>query len=158
MNWGGAVEEAQSVAWERGIDISGHRPRQLTPRMTQEADMIIVMTEGHRQRVAVLNPEAGDRTHLLRRIGNELQGRQPVGFRDLDDPIGRPPAAYRKILRTITGELEKGLELILNRAAERRSRIEASRRAEENEPGAGPEYTGAGESGAEQAGAEDEGT
>jgi len=134
VNWGSAVTEAQEVAWEEGIDISAHRPRQITPQMTQEADIIVVMTEGQRQRVALLNPMAADRTHLLRRIGAELAGRQPLGSRDLEDPIGRPLAAYRKTLKTIRGELEKGFDRIVEQASERRRQV-AAQRVTENETG-----------------------
>jgi len=129
VNWGTAVAEARDAAWERGIDISGHRPRQLTARLTHEADIIVVMTEGHRQRVALLNPEAAERTFLLRKIGAELQGRQPIGTRDLDDPIGRPAAAYRRTLKTIQSELERGQAALVEQAADRRLRITEQQRA-----------------------------
>ena len=123
VNWGQAIEESQIAAWEQGIDVSSHRPRQITPQMTQEADIILVMNERHRSRIAVIDPHARERTHIIRKLSAELKGRSVVGRREIEDPYGGPPASYRKVLKTMRNELEGGFEGILERARTRRVSI-----------------------------------
>ncbi|MFC1500153.1 L-threonylcarbamoyladenylate synthase [Candidatus Zixiibacteriota bacterium] len=120
VNWGKATEETQAAAWEKGIDVSSHRPRQITQQMTQEADIILVMNERHRSRIAVIDPLARERTHILRKLSAELKGRSVIGRREIEDPYGGPPASYRKVLKTMWKELEGGFDDILTRARSRR--------------------------------------
>jgi len=123
VNWGMAAEGTQAAAWERGIDLSIHKPRQISPQMTQEADIILVMTERQRNRIAVIDPHARDRTHIIRKLSTELQGNSVVGRRAINDPWGSPPAAYRKVLKMIWNDLEKGFEGTLQRARDRRASL-----------------------------------
>ena len=44
---------------ELGIDLSQHRARQLTKDMIDRADLILTMTEGHRDFIRVMDPEPG---------------------------------------------------------------------------------------------------
>jgi len=120
VNWGRATEESQAAAWNKGIDVSSHRPRQITPQMTQEADIILVMNERHRNRIAVIDPHARERTHIIRKLSAELKGRSVIGRREIDDPYGGPPTSYRKVLKAMWNELEGGFEDILERARSRR--------------------------------------
>jgi L-threonylcarbamoyladenylate synthase len=121
VSFGSAAEDAQAVAWERGIDLSTHRPRQLTPEMTQEADIILVMNERQRRRLGVIDPYARDRTHIVRKLSTELKGGSVVGSREIDDPWGRSPAAHRKVLKMIWNDLEKALDETLQRARQHRA-------------------------------------
>jgi protein-tyrosine-phosphatase len=130
VNWGMATEETQAAAWERGIDLSTHKPRQISPQMTQEADIILVMSERHRNQIAVIDPHARDRTHIIRKLSTELKGNSVVGRREINDPWGSPPAAYRKVLKMIWNDLEKGFEETLQRARDRRASLG------ESDPGA----------------------
>ena len=91
--------------------------------MTQEADIILVMNEHHRSRIAVIDPHARERTHIIRKLSAELKGRSVVGRREIEDPYGGPPASYRKVLKTMRNELEGGFEGILERARTRRVSI-----------------------------------
>jgi len=125
VSWGMATEETQAAAWERSIDISTHKPRQITPQMTQEADIILVMNERHRSRIAVIDPPARERTHIIRKLAAELRGGSVVGRREIDDPWGSPPSAYRKVMKMIWNDLEKGFGETVRRArAHRTSRGE----------------------------------
>ncbi len=128
VSWGSATEDAQSAAWEEGIDISAHRPRQLTPQMTHEADIIIAMSEQHRNRIAIINPEAKQRTFLLKGLAAELKGRRMPGYRKIDDPIGRPHSYYRKVLREMYNELNKSLEAVITQASARRAHMSSEAR------------------------------
>jgi len=129
VSWGSATEGAQSAAWEEGIDISAHHPRQLTPQMTHEADIIITMSEQHRSRIAIIDPEAKQRTYLLKGLATELKGRRMLGYRKIDDPIGRPHSYYRRLLREIHNELNKSLESVITQASARRAHISSEARS-----------------------------
>lgn len=76
---------------ERGLDISAHRARQLTPEMLGEFDLVLVMEEDHRRRVEQMHPPARGRVHRLGRFG---------GF-DVPDPYGGPRAGYQRALELI---------------------------------------------------------
>jgi protein-tyrosine phosphatase len=80
----------------RGIDISGHRARQLTPELLASADVVFVMEEGQRHHVERLSAASRGRVHRLGRAG---------GF-DVPDPYRGPRAAFEEALRLI----ERGLD------------------------------------------------
>ena len=46
---------------ELGIDLSRHKTRQLTQDMIDRADLILTMTEGHRDFIRVMDPVPGIR-------------------------------------------------------------------------------------------------
>jgi tRNA threonylcarbamoyl adenosine modification protein (Sua5/YciO/YrdC/YwlC family) len=129
VNWGQAVEEAQLVAWEDGVDISGHLPRQLTPQMIREADMLITMSERHDRWIEVRGPEARARTHPLKGLNAEFRGKSPRGYREIEDPFGAPERLYRKVFNEMNRELEKSLGAIVERATARRAHAQESLRA-----------------------------
>lgn len=76
---------ARQLAEKDGLDVTHHQARQLTPMMIQEADLILVMTEGQRRAVGKQSPQALGKTLLL---GRWLEGGQG---RDIPDP-------YRKTI------------------------------------------------------------
>lgn len=129
VNWGKAVDEAQSAAWQNGVDISGHLPRQLTPQMIREADMLITMSERHNRWIEARGPEASERTHPLKELDAELRGRSPRGYREIEDPFGAPERLYRKVFNEMKRELEKSLDGIVKRATARRRHALESLRA-----------------------------
>ncbi len=120
VHWGKAVDESQQTAWEHGIDISAHRPLQLTPALAREADLILTMSEYHRNRIAVIAPEARSRTYIIDGLGREWSGRRPSGRREIIDPIGRPLKVYQKVFDEMHEELEANLDGIVERAGARR--------------------------------------
>lgn len=87
--WDGfpATAEAVEAMREIGVDISAHRSRRLTKAMVEEAAVILVMTEGHRQ-ILRRYSDAADKTHLVHGFGAE------EAF-DVADPVGLPVEAYR---------------------------------------------------------------
>jgi protein-tyrosine phosphatase len=81
---------------ERGIDLTAHRARQLTPELASSSDLILVMEERHERAVEQIFPPARGRVHRLGRFG---------GF-DIPDPYGKPRAAFESSLALI----ERGIE------------------------------------------------
>ena len=67
--------EIIAVMEERGIDLSGHESRQLTPDAVTGADLVLTMEREHLREVVVLAPEAWGRTFTFReavRRGGEV--------------------------------------------------------------------------------------
>jgi len=73
---------------ERGIDISAHRARQLTPLLAATSDLILVMESGQERAVLDIAPQARGKVHRIGRFG---------GF-DVPDPHGLPRAAFEDAL------------------------------------------------------------
>ena len=46
-----ASKHAVALMEERGLDISGHKARQLTPDLISDSDLILVMEAGHRRAI-----------------------------------------------------------------------------------------------------------
>lgn len=81
---------------ERGLDISSHRARQLTPRMMSEYDLVLVMEAKHVQAVEEMSPAMRGRVHRIGKFG---------GF-DVPDPYRRERAAFE----TALGLIERGVD------------------------------------------------
>jgi protein-tyrosine phosphatase len=85
-----AAKHAVKVCSERGIDLSGHVARRLSPEIIEQSDLVLAMEMEHFQGVLDLVPEALARTQMLSRYGRE-DGRSDLPIRD---PYGRPKQAY----------------------------------------------------------------
>jgi protein-tyrosine phosphatase len=81
---------------ERGVDISGHRARQLTARLVTAADVVLAMEQGHVRSIEATFPHARGRVH---RIGRWQ------GF-DVPDPYGKPRAAFEHALARIESGID----------------------------------------------------
>lgn len=91
-----ASEGAYLVLLEQGVDLSGHRARQLTKSLVDEADLILTMSRTHLGRVRELG--GGARAHLL----GEYAGREGEGA-EVRDPYGSELDAYRETYRELLG-------------------------------------------------------
>lgn len=95
-----AAEQAVEVMRRRGQDLSGHRSTPLGAEAVRWADVILVMTGGHRRQVLQAWPEAAGKTHLLA----ELAGRGKV---DVPDPVGQEIAVYEATADRLEQDLRK---------------------------------------------------
>jgi len=91
-----ADPHAKALLAERGLDLSGHRARQLTPELVQGADLVLVMSTEQQRAVEQLAPAARGRVHRLGRFG---------GF-DVPDPYRQDRAAFARALALI----DRGVE------------------------------------------------
>jgi len=91
-----AVETAAGL----GLDISGHRARQLAPEACRTADLILVMEHHHRDWVLQHAPEAGGRVRLLAAYPDADGAEVP-------DPVGRSLEFYARTAE----QMRPGLEL-----------------------------------------------
>jgi protein-tyrosine phosphatase len=80
---------------QRGIDLSGHRARQLTAEMVRASDLVIVMEERLGAAVVQIEPTSHGRVQRIGRFG---------GF-DVPDPMG----GERKDFEAALALIERGI-------------------------------------------------
>ena len=61
----GATEQARCTAKKHGYDISLHKATQLTEKMVNEMDLILVMTQEHLDQIAIRFPGCASKTLLI---------------------------------------------------------------------------------------------
>ena len=86
-----ASEHAVTLMRDRGLDISRHRARQITPEMVHAADLVLVMEAGHRRAIDMNEPSARGKIYRL----GEWQDR------DIKDPYRQPREAFEAALADI---------------------------------------------------------
>lgn len=95
-----AEPQAVELMAARGIDLTGHRARQLTPGLLRSFDLVLVMEAWQQREVERVDPSARGRVHRLGRMGNY----------DVPDPYGGDAQAFAQSLALIErglGELEE---------------------------------------------------
>ena len=91
-----ASEHSLALMAERGLDISGHKARQLTPEMITATDLILVMETGHKRAIDEQDPTVRGKIYRL----GEWQD-----F-DIPDPHRKPREAFEEALALI----EQGID------------------------------------------------
>jgi protein-tyrosine phosphatase len=92
---------AVQLMQERGIDLTAHRARQLTPELIRGSDLILVMEQGHQRAVEEMLPAARGRVFTLGKWG---------GF-EVPDPYRKERAAFEHAAALI----DQGVALLQNR-------------------------------------------
>ncbi|MCG9698370.1 low molecular weight protein-tyrosine-phosphatase [Shewanella sp. Isolate11] len=92
----GADSTATEVAAQHGLNLQPHSARQLTADLCHQADLILVMEQGHIKAVTSLAPEARGKTMLLGRWLNSENGLQ-----DIPDPYRQSKEAFEHVYRLI---------------------------------------------------------
>ena len=77
--------EIKIVLKEKGIDAESHRSKQVNKEMIEDASLIFVMEERHRESILNASPQSEDKIVLL----------------DIPDPIGRSIDIYRLVLNKL---------------------------------------------------------
>lgn len=100
---------AQEAVTRAGMDLSGHRSRQVSPMLLDECDLVLTMTRSHLESLAMMDPLELPATTLAGFADPE--GR--LGHGDITDPIGGPAEVYNATLselRTLVWEALDRLE------------------------------------------------
>lgn len=102
--YGGAAasEGAMLVALERGLDLSSHQSRSLTPELVEESDLILCMSEHHVGSAVALGGEG--KTFLL---GDYASSGKTSSF--VADPFGQHIEAYREAADDIERQVSHAL-------------------------------------------------
>jgi protein-tyrosine-phosphatase len=99
-----ASSGAMATAQHFGLDLSGHKSRQLTESMLAEADLVLVMAAHHERALKESFPHFSAKIHTLKEFLGESG--------DVDDPFGGSADAYRETaeeLRRLTIQLAEKL-------------------------------------------------
>ncbi|MHB1446553.1 MAG: arsenate reductase/protein-tyrosine-phosphatase family protein [Acidimicrobiales bacterium] len=119
-----AAPEVASLLADRGIDVSGHRSRRLSPDLIEASDLVLAMAREHLREAVLMVPSAFGRIFTLKEIARrgesvgplasgadrevwlsrlaagrqrrDLMGHSPED--DVEDPIGGPMSAFRTTL------------------------------------------------------------
>ena len=94
-----ASENAVIALEEMGIDISEHKSRLAAKEVIEEADLVLTMTQAHKDYVLVISPESKDKVFTLTEYGNEE-------VIDILDPFGMGIEFYRQCRDEIKRELK----------------------------------------------------
>lgn len=89
-----AADQAVEVMQEMGLKICDHQSQPVTPRLAQYADVILTMTESHRQALISQWPTLESRTFTI-----------SVDGKDISDPIGSPIEVYRQCAQQIDQQM-----------------------------------------------------
>ena len=98
-----AAPEAVEACRERGVDLSAHQTQPLGKTLVVESDLILTMTDKHKEMILKKMPALGEKVSMF----SEYAG---AGIEDIDDPVGQPVEVYRKVLDQMQGYLTKSLE------------------------------------------------
>lgn len=90
-----AQDHAIEIMARIGIDISGHRARQLTREMARSADLILAMEMAHLWFIQRWQEIEQETLHLLLEFDPKAKSRQVA------DPYGGPLSGYQKCLGTL---------------------------------------------------------
>ena len=97
-----AAEHAEVLMAERGLDISTHKARQLTPDLVHASDLILVMESGHKRAIGEEDPSAYGKVYRI----CEWQDK------DIPDPFRQPREAFEAALRLIDQGVQDWVERI----------------------------------------------
>ena len=86
-----AAEHAEVLMAERGLDISGHKARQLTPDLIQASDLVLVMESRHKRAIDYEDAMAHGKVYRL----CEWQDK------DIPDPFRQPRKSFEETLLLI---------------------------------------------------------
>ncbi len=122
IGWGGpATAHAVEILAARGIDLSDHESRRLSPAFVAEADLVLGMTRDHVTGSLNHDPSARDRTFVMGevvRLGRKVGPRRPeqsvrdwcaevatlrlpnrppgIGGDEIADPVGEGLTVYQR--------------------------------------------------------------
>lgn len=106
--WDGAPasEGSYLVSLEHGLDLSGHRSRQLTTDLVAGADLVLGMGQQHVERLAQLG--GAEKSHLLGAYAGE-----PEADAEVADPFGGTLEEYRTTYDRLAALLDAALPRLL---------------------------------------------
>jgi protein-tyrosine-phosphatase len=94
-----ASDNAIEVARQNGLDLATHHSKPLTASLLDEADLVLVMTEKHKEALHLAAPAYRDKIHTLRGY---------VGLAgDVADPYGGSLDEYQRTARELRQLLER---------------------------------------------------
>ncbi len=106
----GASAETIEVLRREGIDAALHQSQPMSRTMLKKSDLILVMTQMHRQQIIEKVPSIENRVYLLREFASA--SKTFGSDMDIPDPIGKSSQDYEECLWLIKEAIGKIVELI----------------------------------------------
>lgn len=108
-----ATAQAINTMEKRGINISSHKAKQVTPELLLKADLILTMSVSNLDAVVKMVPQVIERTFTLKQFASGLDKDGDTSCADLDivDPVGKDLGFYQKCAE----EIEENLIKLLRR-------------------------------------------
>lgn len=103
-----ASDGAILVGLERGLDLSSHRSRPLTPELVLESDLILALSEHHVDSAVAMG--GSGKTFLLDDFASVGRTSHPVS-----DPFGQGIEAYRESAEDISRQVALAVERLAAR-------------------------------------------
>jgi protein-tyrosine-phosphatase len=110
------TSEAIKVMVEQGVDISRQIATQVQEDLVKKADIILVMSNTHKDYIRTKFTFAQDKIYLIKefaQIGEFKSIQKTYENYEIVDPLGRPIEFYRIVARELKENLEKILGKIL---------------------------------------------
>ena len=108
--------EAIKVMAEQDIDISRHKATRVQEDLVKKADLILVMSNTHKDHIITKFTFAQDKIHLIKefaQIGEFISIQKNSENYEIVDPLGRTIEFYRIVAKELKENLEKILDKIL---------------------------------------------
>ncbi len=91
-----------------GIDITGHKSKQINSDLINKADLILTLTIGHRDTLVFNFPGARGRTFTIKEfVRKNSKGIKDTGSLDVRDPFGGSLEVYERCAEEIAAEIRE---------------------------------------------------
>jgi protein-tyrosine phosphatase len=97
-----AMPLAQTILQQRGLDVSDHRSQVIDGQLMRTMDLILVMTESHRESLCVEFPVEAHKVMLMSRLIGQTF--------DIDDPVGGAEQVYEACADELARIIDAGFE------------------------------------------------
>lgn len=101
-----ASSQAVEAMAERGIDINNHRARRISPELIEDADIILTMTESHKEALLTLYKDQEVKIFTLKEFVDGETG-------NIADPFGCPVEVYRQCAAELETYIKKAVKKII---------------------------------------------
>ena len=104
-----AAQHSRDILAEQGLDLSLHRARRVDVGMLAQADLVLCLTNAHREALQAEFPQFASRLALLSAMAG-------VAY-DIADPYGGPRSGYAAMVAELRDLIERGGDRIVAAAA-----------------------------------------
>lgn len=111
---GGRVNDVVAlIARNHGFSLRGHQADPVTPRMMKQADLVLVMEQGHKDDLLERFPEVKDKIFRLMEFG--VQGDDEIASLDVPDPTGKTADDFKAFIETADIEADRLIHELVHR-------------------------------------------
>jgi len=100
-----AARESQEILAQMEIDLSRHRSRVVSEGLLKNADLVLVMEQGHKEALRFEFPAYKDRVFLLSEMSDLMT--------DVHDPVGGTKEDFQETVHDIQHLIEQGFSRII---------------------------------------------